>query len=265
MIHIINFATGAKFLRAQAIQNGIFEEYKQHLCEDIKIYSFNEESYLKILETSEHYLPLKKIYMQHPRGQGLWSWKSVLLEHVSHSDVDGINKDGDIILYVDSGACLKDIGVFNSFIKHIRENGCGFIPVAAYERADIVENWLKSVGKLPKGVKVDPTFPMCQWDTYNDFSRNKELGNKPQVCGGFQGYVLNTVNRCFITRLWHNPDLENILVGGTNNSDSVIEHRHDQAYLSYSVHTDNWGKDGNQMIKGVADFSEAFCLHRGNI
>jgi hypothetical protein len=184
-----------------------------------------------------------------------------------------VAKDDDIVLYVDSGACLKDIGVFNSFIKNIRQCGCSFIPVMCFEKADVVENWLKSIGKLPAGVKVDPTFPIKQWDTgifLTDGLFVDPIGDMPQVCGGFQGYVNNVDNRFFVEKIIHST-WEDRLTGEEVRNKLAIDHRHDQSILSSLV---NFRIMHGQFPKEVASgfsmevgttYAEAFCLHRGSL
>lgn len=266
MIHIVSFANTPRFLNAQALQNHVWEKVSECIKdEEFVIHAFNEESFKEVRELDFLDSPIvsdsirktsKTLTEQYPRGYGLWSWKLILINYVFHH----IAKDEDLVFYVDSGACVRSIDIFKKLIEEVRLVGYYYIPVKFFENAKVVEDWLRSVNRLPEGITVDPEFPLCQWDGNHDYT--KEItgfvsGKTPQICGGFQFYKkgssvmeLTVKQLCTLTH-----DIESLVGEGKGSPKQFIEHRHDQAILSFIM-------GGHRDYK---DYSGAFCLHRGNI
>ncbi|HXT70407.1 MAG TPA: hypothetical protein VN700_11660 [Vicinamibacterales bacterium] len=253
MIHIVNYATG-RFLGAQEMQNRQWRELEGE--ETIRIHSFSRPDVLPILRGLN--LPNESEIantLAVPRGDGLWAWKSVLTYHV-FSDIAG---DGDIVFYMDSGACPT--ASFSTIWAHIQAHGSLFVKVSAFECPAKVRGWLgdqmqfreriADIGGIGFSSKLwTKPFPPAEDNPLGlpqavvrrlrqkapAPAVDQTLMESEQVCGGFQGYLKAPAGGQLLCDLLDSTSpwfFDDVVRPGAESR--YIDHRHDQSILSLLV------------------------------
>jgi len=195
-----------------------------------------------------------------PRGDGLWAWKAILTYHVYRN----VAEDGDIIFYMDSGAC--PILPFDSIWEHIRIHGHLFVRVSAFETLPGVKEFIESLPEMRTKLSllVDMDFSSRLWTKPFPATPGNEYGlplcvldrlaatgvplsaacarllEMEQVCGGFQGYLKGRNNDRILLDLLGNTSLlffDDVVRGDARRP--YIDHRHDQSILSLIVNSES--------------------------
>jgi len=173
-----------------------------------------------------------------PRGFGLWVWKPWVVLQVMEKA-----QDGDIVFFLDAGCTVHTSDLsklrYQSYIKHIQENGNLFFDVGQAEHY-----WSKK--------------EVVQYFNLSD--RDLNLG---QVVGGIQGHLVSGHQFKFVEEWLQACTLDSgrlvrDVVSRVDEDDRFIEHRHDQSVLSCLVkragisvlpdetfHFPKWNRDGD--------------------
>jgi hypothetical protein len=279
MIHIVNYASG-RYLKAQQIQNRCWRALERQ--ESIRLHSFSQPDVLPVLRGLD--LPNESEIVDTlavPRGDGLWAWKSVLTYHVYQNMAD----DGDIVLYMDSGAC--PLASFDAIWEHIRTRGFLFVRVSAFEDPIKVRDWLGRQahlrGRIAGMREIDfssrlwtKPFPPTPDDslglpaavlrrrnqTRPSAGADLELMEAEQICGGLQGYLKAPAGAAVLRDMLEStspPFFDDVV--RTGKKSDYIDHRHDQSILSLLVNAESLAHPG--FAACIMNELPQVRLHRG--
>lgn len=229
-INVVSFASG-RFLKSQEILEKKCYEFGADRVFCFKQQDIDEEFYKKNYKI-----------LSSTRGSGYWCWKPYFINKVFN-----LCDDGDIIIYIDSGAypihSLKDLPCKDSI------------------------NCFETYGHKNK-----------TWTKYDCFKIMNCIEEKYfesyQVLGGFQIYIKNKTSQEFVNENLNFCQIYQVIsdsesVLGKNDS-SFTDHRHDQSIftnlcIKYNVarHRDpsQWGNDHIEKYKDT--YPQIFNLHRG--
>jgi len=238
-IHIVNYASG-RFVQAQRLQNAKWREF--HPGADLMIHSFERSSLPRTYWNEEI-----EMILSNPRGDGLWAWKALCISHVYDQA-----RDGDIVLYMDSGA--HPTAEQSKLFSEIGSVGSAFSRVSGFDDQEATRRWLRTLPLYrEKGALIEQPdlFLARKWD--------KRLTAYPegveQVCGGFQGYLVCQRNAEFLRQLRFMITRANYDEVSNVQHTNFIEHRHDQTVLTEMVY-----KHSMNILRTMPNI----LLHRAN-
>lgn len=195
---LVNYAN-EKFLKAQKVNTWT----GKHIAKFDKVFSFGPQD-IDPVYYEEH-----KQILSHPRGNGLWLWKSYFIDRVMNQC-----QDGDYVFYVDSGAFF--VRNINEWIKSFDGN-----------------IWASDIPTIENCFTKDSCFAAMGCDT-------EEIRFSNQMQGGFVGLICCEETRKFV-RQWREcceqpeliwPEQCEDLMQHPEGDRSFVSHREDQSIFS---------------------------------
>ncbi len=203
------FQPTLKRIESEARSSGFFDD----------VFIFNEFNLNKDLKKK-----FGSILKYRVKGFGFWIWKVFIIQ-----DVLSKIKEGDILLYTDSGCSINKKGYhkFLDYIRLVNESELGILAVS------LEDNFLES--KYTKGDLFD----------YLGVRNNSTIYNTPQIQAGVL-LIRKNDNSAVFFKKWQKVYEEDISLVNDDpskhsNFPEFIAHRHDQSVFSILFKLNNQG------------------------